>query len=257
MPPKRATGASSTKTDLKRTKDVSQDLADEQDDHDEEKQLTKKKPVPKPRKKTSSTADTGSSAVVRETESSKRSNSGNDNGIASNGIHNGNTKYASTSLVTASQKRQLRMEDMTKEEIAIALEDLQKKYKKLKYLRHTEAESHLDEYKSKLDEMTLSTENYRAQMEPQFNAALRSEILLRDTNEILNAKVRTLQRDLRDARDNLKQVEKDAKTRAKDASLNSVLTNPNLDQDSAMDASTVHLFEDMSGFSAEIYVNLQ
>ncbi|KAF9966152.1 hypothetical protein BGZ70_003151 [Mortierella alpina] len=111
---------------------------------------------------------------------------------------------------------------MTPEQLAAAYEDLSAKYKHLKQLRVTEAERLLDEYRAKLEEATQSAENYRAQMEPQLESALRNQEKLRDKAEILNAQVRTLQRQLRDCEEKFRQqYEQEQKAKAKNSALKS------------------------------------
>ncbi|KAF9961063.1 hypothetical protein BGZ72_005021 [Mortierella alpina] len=115
---------------------------------------------------------------------------------------------------------------MTPEQLAAAYEDMSAKYKHLKQLRVTEAERLLDEYRAKLEEATQSAENYRAQMEPQLESALRNQEKLRDKAEILNAQVRTLQRQLRDCEEKFRQqYEQEQKAKAKSSTVRSSSTS--------------------------------
>ncbi|KAF9573842.1 hypothetical protein EC968_007913 [Mortierella alpina] len=122
----------------------------------------------------------------------------------------------------SSKKNPRAASSMTPEQLAAAYEDLNAKYKHLKQLRVTEAERLLDEYRAKLEEATQSAENYRAQMEPQLESALRNQEKLRDKAEILNAQVRTLQRQLRDCEEKFRQqYEQEQQIKAKNSTMRS------------------------------------
>ncbi|KAG9326624.1 hypothetical protein KVV02_006135 [Mortierella alpina] len=138
------------------------------------------------------------------------------------------SKASKTSAITtkddgkSGKKNPRAASSMTPEQLAVAYEDLSAKYKHLKQLRVTEAERLLDEYRAKLEEATQSAENYRAQMEPQLESALRNQEKLRDKAEILNAQVRTLQRQLRDCEEKFRQqYEQEQKAKAKSSTLRS------------------------------------
>jgi len=60
--------------------------------------------------------------------------------------------------------------------------------------------------------------------------------------------VRTLQRELRDSLKKVEQKESQEKLRAKEASIASVLASPDVTPRSAIAMSTIHMFENLSGF---------
>ncbi|KAG0214475.1 hypothetical protein BGX28_001929 [Mortierella sp. GBA30] len=133
-------------------------------------------------------------------------------------------------------------------DLAAAYDDLNAKYKHLKQLRMTEAERLLEEYRTKLEEVTQSAENYRAQMEPQLESALRTQDKLRDNNEIKNAQVRTLQRQLRECEENFQQIEQEKRVNAKTAAMEAVLASPDVTPDSAAAVSSLKMYENLTGF---------
>ncbi|KAF9113015.1 hypothetical protein BGX27_002367 [Mortierella sp. AM989] len=137
---------------------------------------------------------------------------------------------------------------MSVEQLKAALEETNTKYNRLKQLRETEAEKNLQECRAKLEEATFSSDNYRAQIEPQLESAQRTQEKLRDQNEVLNAKVRILQRQVRDYEDQFKQREQDDKAKAKTASMESVLASPDVTPTSAGALSTIKMLENLSGF---------
>ncbi|KAG0005075.1 hypothetical protein BGZ80_002581 [Entomortierella chlamydospora] len=137
---------------------------------------------------------------------------------------------------------------LSSEQLSIALEDIKAKYKRLKQLRETDAERNLQECRAQLEEATHSAENYRAQMEPQLESALRIQEKLRDNNEVLNAKVRTLQRQVREYEEKFRQREQEDKAKAKTALMESVLASPDVTPTSAGALSTIKLLENLSGF---------
>jgi len=53
------------------------------------------------------------------------------------------------------------------------MQEVQAKFRYLKQLRHTEAETYLEECRAKLDEATQSAANYRKQIEPQLECMYR------------------------------------------------------------------------------------
>ncbi|KAG0365059.1 hypothetical protein BC939DRAFT_445021 [Gamsiella multidivaricata] len=137
---------------------------------------------------------------------------------------------------------------MTAEQLVVALDELNVKYKRLKQLRMTEAEKNLEDCRAKLEEATRSAENYRAQMELQLESALRTQEKLRDNSEVMNAKVRTLQRQVRDCEGKLRQHEQEDRVRAKTASMQSVLASPDVTPNTAATVSTIKMYENLSGF---------
>ncbi|KAF9183627.1 hypothetical protein BGZ51_003894 [Haplosporangium sp. Z 767] len=152
----------------------------------------------------------------------------------------GNEKMSKKSSWSASS--------MSQEQMAQALEDLNIKYMRLKNLRETEAEKNLKECRVQLEEVTRSAELYRAQTEPQLESALRSQEKLRDNSEVANAKVRTLQRQVREYEELFRQREQADKIRAKTASMESVLASPDVAPSSVAAVSTVKIFENLTGF---------
>ncbi|GJJ77991.1 hypothetical protein EMPS_10350 [Entomortierella parvispora] len=256
MPPKRSTGSKISVAAVKRTKSTSESYSslgsrhaerpsktvrrdaspvpsNSENEEQEQETLIKKKSQPKPRKKSSQ----------QESSSLKRSN--DPNGSTNNSYA---VTESSSSNDQQKQKRIRNMMDMSKEEVIAAMQDVQGRFKFLKQLRHTEAETHLGECRAKLEEVTESAENYRRQIEPQLQSALQSQQVLRDINETLNAKVRTLERELRDARKKLEQKEREERIKTKDASIVSVLASPDVTPRSAITISTLHMFENLSGF---------
>ncbi|KAI1314384.1 hypothetical protein EDD11_002210 [Mortierella claussenii] len=137
---------------------------------------------------------------------------------------------------------------MSAERLEAAYEELNTKYKRLKQLKETDAEKNLKDCRAKLEESTRSAENYRAQIEPQLESALRNQEKLRDNNEILNAKVRTLQRQVREYEEKSRQRDMEDKVKAKTASMESILASPDITPSSAANASTIKLYENLSGF---------
>ncbi|KAG0072320.1 hypothetical protein BGZ89_007014 [Linnemannia elongata] len=138
--------------------------------------------------------------------------------------------------------------DMSHEQLATALDDLRDKYRRLQQLRETDAEQNLAECRRQLDETIRSAENYRAKIEPQLESALRTNEKLRENNEIANAKVRILQRQVRDRDDKMKQREQEDKIKAKTASMESVLASPEVTPNTASAISTIKMYENLSGF---------
>ncbi|KAF8944338.1 hypothetical protein BGZ47_004385 [Haplosporangium gracile] len=138
--------------------------------------------------------------------------------------------------------------DMSHEQLTAALDDLRDKYRRLQQLRETDAERNLAECRAQLDETIRSAENYRAKIEPQLESALRMNEKLRENNEIVNAKVRILQRQVRDREDKLKQREQEDKIKAKTASMESVLASPDVTPNTASAISTIKMYENLSGF---------
>ncbi|KAF9137217.1 hypothetical protein BGX30_010438 [Mortierella sp. GBA39] len=148
--------------------------------------------------------------------------------------------------------------DMSREQLAIALDDLRDKYRRLQQLRETDAERNLAECRGQLDETIRSAENYRAKIEPQLESALRMNEKLRENNEISNARgeldiyccdqVRILQRQVRDREDEIKQRDQEDKIKANTASMESVLASPDVTPNTASAISTIKMYENLSGF---------
>ncbi|KAF9172497.1 hypothetical protein BGX20_005529 [Mortierella sp. AD010] len=168
----------------------------------------------------------------------------------SNGNNSGNSNGATKPKDNgkASLKSSKADSSLSSEQLSIALEDIKAKYKRLKQLRETDAERNLQECRAQLEEATRSSENYRAQMEPQLESALRIQEKLRDNNEVLNAKVRTLQRQVREYEEKFRQREQEDKAKAKTALMESVLASPDVTPTSAGALSTIKLLENLSGF---------
>ncbi|KAG0290806.1 hypothetical protein BGZ96_005756 [Linnemannia gamsii] len=137
---------------------------------------------------------------------------------------------------------------MSHEQLAAALDELKDKHRRLQQLRETDAERNLTECRAQLDETIRSAANYRAKIEPQLESALRVNEKLRENNEIANAKVRTLQRQVRDHEDALKQRDQEDKIKAKTASMESVLASPDVTPNTASAISTIKMYENLSGF---------
>ncbi|KAG0315030.1 hypothetical protein BGZ97_008719 [Linnemannia gamsii] len=137
---------------------------------------------------------------------------------------------------------------MSHEQLAAALDELKDKHRRLQQLRETDAERNLAECRAQLDETIRSAANYRAKIEPQLESALRVNEKLRENNEIANAKVRTLQRQVRDHEDTLKQRDQEDKIKAKTASMESVLASPDVTPNTASAISTIKMYENLSGF---------
>ncbi|KAF9120601.1 hypothetical protein BGW39_011241 [Mortierella sp. 14UC] len=144
--------------------------------------------------------------------------------------------------------RQQSFSNMSPEELAAALEELKDRYKRLQQLRETDAERNLAECRAQLEENIQSAANYRAKIEPQLESALRMNEKLRENNEIANAKVRTLQRQVRDREDTLKLRDQEEKIKAKTASMESVLASPDVTPHAASAISTIKMYENLSGF---------
>ncbi|KAG0378775.1 hypothetical protein BGX24_002869 [Mortierella sp. AD032] len=144
--------------------------------------------------------------------------------------------------------RQQASSSMSHEELMGALEELKDKYKRLQQLRETDAERNLTECRAQLEENIHSAANYRAKIEPQLESALRANEKLRENNEIANAKVRTLQRQVRDHEDTLKQRDQEEKIKAKTASMESVLASPDVTPQTASVISAIKMYENLSGF---------
>ncbi|KAF9905922.1 hypothetical protein EC991_001163 [Linnemannia zychae] len=144
--------------------------------------------------------------------------------------------------------RQQSFSTMSQEELAAALEELRDKYKRLQQLRETDAERNLAECRAQLEENIQSTANYRAKIEPQLESALRTNEKLRENNEIANAKVRTLQRQVRDHEETLKLRDQEEKIKAKTASMESVLASPDVTPHAASAISAIKMYENLSGF---------
>ncbi|KAF9539363.1 hypothetical protein EC957_005461 [Mortierella hygrophila] len=147
-------------------------------------------------------------------------------------------------------KRSLRQStaDMSREQLETALDDLRDKYRRLQQLRETDAERNLAECRGQLDETIRSAENYRAKIEPQLESALRTNEKLRDNNEISNARVRILQRQVRDREDEIKQRDQEDKIKAKTASMESVLASPDVTPSTASVITAIKMYENLSGF---------
>ncbi|ORY95165.1 hypothetical protein BCR41DRAFT_390828 [Lobosporangium transversale] len=136
---------------------------------------------------------------------------------------------------------------MSYEQLEAAYHELNTKYKRLKQLKETDAEKNLEDYRAKLEEANCSAENYRTRIEPQLESALRTQEKLRDNNEVLNAKVRTLQRQLREYEEKIRQRELEDKAKAKTASLESILASPEVTPTSTGVMSTIKMYENLSG----------
>ncbi|KAG0280952.1 hypothetical protein BGZ95_007806 [Linnemannia exigua] len=149
---------------------------------------------------------------------------------------------------TKKPMRQQASSSMSLEELTTALEELKDKYRRLQQLRETDAERNLTECRAQLEENILSAANYRAKIEPQLESALRANEKLRENNEIANAKVRTLQRQVRDHEDTLKQRDQEEKIRAKTASMEAVLASPDVTPHTASAISSIKMYENLSGF---------
>ncbi|KAF9365378.1 hypothetical protein BGX34_010200 [Mortierella sp. NVP85] len=144
-------------------------------------------------------------------------------------------------------KKPASVPSMSADQLSAALEDLKLKYKRLQQLRMTDAEKNLEDCRTKLEEATHSAENYRAQIEPQLESALRNQEKLRENNEILNAKVRTLQRQVREYEEKNRLREQEERLKAKTASMESILASPDATLPSTAKASTISLYENLSG----------
>ncbi|KAG0304941.1 hypothetical protein BGZ98_004789 [Dissophora globulifera] len=222
----------------------------------------KQQPQPRPKKKTSSISELMSARplqqhsstvtslgkqppTVLQTKLMRQENQENQSQTLSNnssGKSKDDDKSSKNNTGKASRS-------MSTEQLTAALEDLNVKYKRLKQLRVTEAEKNLEECRGKLEEATRSAENYRAQMEPQLESALRTQEKLRDNSEIMNAKVRTLQRQVRDYEEKARQREQEDRAKAKTASMEAILASPDVTPSSAANASTIKMFENLSGFT--------
>ncbi|KAF9930163.1 hypothetical protein FBU30_000831 [Linnemannia zychae] len=138
--------------------------------------------------------------------------------------------------------------NMSQEQLATALDDLREKYQRLQQLRETDAERNLADCREQLNDAIRSAANYRAKIEPQLESALRSNEKLRENNEIANAKVRTLQRQVRDFEHTIKQRDQEDRIKAKTASMESVLASPEVTPNTASIISIIKMYENLSGF---------
>ncbi|KAF9293722.1 hypothetical protein BGZ74_011583 [Mortierella antarctica] len=136
---------------------------------------------------------------------------------------------------------------MTNEQLTAALEEVEAKYNHLKKLRMTDAETHLEDYRQKLEEATTSAEQYRTQTEQLLTSAERMQEKLRDSKEVLNAKVRTLEQQVREYERKEKARAQEDKKRARTTDMESVLASPGVTPNMAAHARTIHMYEDITG----------
>ncbi|KAF9384266.1 hypothetical protein CPB97_005822 [Podila verticillata] len=136
---------------------------------------------------------------------------------------------------------------LTNEQLTVALEELEAKYNHLKKLRMTDAESHLEDYRQKLEEATTSAEQYRTQTEQLLVSADRMQEKLRDGKEVLNAKVRTLEQQVQEYERKEKARAQEDKKRARTTDMESVLASPGVTPNMAAHARTIHMYEDITG----------
>ncbi|KAF9975291.1 hypothetical protein BGZ65_008319, partial [Modicella reniformis] len=144
-------------------------------------------------------------------------------------------------------KKQASNPSMSIEQLSAAFEDLSAKYIRLRQLRMTDAEKNLEDCRAKLEEATHSAQNYRAQIEPQLESALRNQEKLRDNSEVLNAKVRTLQRQVREYEEKIRQHDQEDEIKAKTASMESILASPDVTPTAAARVSTIKAYENLTG----------
>ncbi|KAF9580077.1 hypothetical protein BGW38_003411 [Lunasporangiospora selenospora] len=147
----------------------------------------------------------------------------------------------------ATKSSSKKSQNMSAEQSKTALEELQIKYNNLKQLRMTDAERNLEECRIKLEEATRSAENYRAQIEPQLDSALRYQEKMRDHAEETNAKLRTLQRQVRDHEQKARIRDQEDKKRAKEESMASALASPDVSPTSAITLATMRMYENLTG----------
>ncbi|KAF9326621.1 hypothetical protein BG006_009972 [Podila minutissima] len=117
---------------------------------------------------------------------------------------------------------------MTNEQLTAALEEVEAKYNHLKKLRMTDAESHLEDYRQKLEEATTSAEQYRTQ-----------------TEQLLT--FRTLEQQVREHERKEKARTQEDKKRARTTDMESVLASPGVTPNMAAHARTIHMYEDITG----------
>ncbi|KAG0226864.1 hypothetical protein B0O80DRAFT_208596 [Mortierella sp. GBAus27b] len=235
------------------------DNDDEDDDDDEPLIRNRKGPPPKSKKKaspetvptkpkqqpaTSASLTKASSApppsiLKTKTKWDNQDNQENQSVAANNNTNNTNNKPNDNGKNTKGQA--------AIEQLSASLDDLNAKYKRLKQLRETEAEKNLKDCRAQLEEATRNAEDYRLKVDPQLESAQRSQEILRENNEILNAKVRTLQRQLREYEEKFRQRDQEDRIKAKAATMESILASPDVTPTSVAKASTISLYENLSG----------
>ncbi|KAF9098811.1 hypothetical protein BGX23_005162 [Mortierella sp. AD031] len=252
-----------------------QDQDDDDDDDDDDEPLTRthKPKQPKPRKKMSN-----STTQPKPTEASSSTKQKSTLADIANTLHNNNTSNSTNSnkqVSISKSKKEFPSENqenidarqskdgggkvvkkpmqksssvLTYDQLTAALDDQKEKHRRLRQLRETDAERNLAECRAQLDETIRSAENYRKSIEPQLESTIRLNEKLRETNEITNAKARTLQRQVRDLEEKLKQRDQEDRIKAKTASMESVLASPDVTPNTAWAISTIKMYENLSGF---------